>query len=149
MRSTSNNFTRLFLLFPIFVIIFTSLMLYNFPSLKTAVVLLKPLILLFRFLKKRRLLHAHLLLILRINKNLIVNILILHIFDGISFMNSCLYGVPSSLVTFLQCATAFIRYARSIFILWVLSWILLSVLDIDNSLGRQNSDYLVATDNLS
>ena len=147
MWSASNNFARLFFLFPIFVIIFTCLMLYYFPSLKTTVVLLKPLILL--FWKKRRLLHADLLLILSINKNLIVNILILHIFDGISFMNSCLDGVPSSLVTFLQCATAFIRYARSIFILWVLSWILLSVLDIDNSLGWKNSDYLVAADNLS
>ena len=147
MWSASNNFARLFFLFTIFVIIFTCLMLYYFPSLKTAVVLLKPFILL--FWKKRRLLHAYLLLILCINKNLIVNILILHIFDGISFMNSCLDGVPSSLVTFLQCATAFIRYARSIFILWVLSWILLSVLDIDNSLGRQNSNYLVAADDLS
>ena len=147
MWSASNNFARLFFLFTIFVIIFTCLMLYYFPSLKTAVVLLKPFILL--FWKKRRLLHAYLLLILCINKNLIVNILILHIFDGISFMNSCLDGVPSSLVTFLQCATAFIRYARSIFILWVLSWVLLSVLDIDNSLGRQNSNYLVAADDLS
>ena len=147
MWSASNNFARLFFLFTIFVIIFTCLMLYYFPSLKTAVVLLKPFILL--FWKKRRLLHAYLLLILCVNKNLIVNILILHIFDGISFMNSCLDGVPSSLVTFLQCATAFIRYARSIFILWVLSWVLLSVLDIDNSLGRQNSNYLVAADDLS
>ena len=146
MWSASNNFARLFFLFTIFVIIFTCLMLYYFPSLKTAIVLLKPLILL--FWKKRRLLHANLLLILCINKNLIVNILILHIFDGISFMNSCLDGVPSSLVTFLQCATAFIRYARSIFILWVLSWILLSVLDIDNSLGWKNSDNLVAADDL-
>ena len=134
MWSVSNNFARLFFLFTIFVIIFTCLMLYYFPSLKTAVVLFKPLILL--FWKKRWLLHADLLLILCINKNLIVNILILHIFDGISFMNSCLDRVSSSLVTFLQCATAFIRYARSIFILWVLSWVLLSVLDIDNSLGR-------------
>ena len=147
MWSASNNFARLFFLFTIFVIIFTCLMLYYFPSLKTAVVLLKPLILL--FWKKWRLLHADLLLILCINKNLIVNILILHIFDGISFMNSCLDRVSSSLVTFLQCATAFIRYARSIFVLWVLSWVLLSVLDIDNSLGRQNSNYLVAADDLS